>query len=220
MARKRTYGDGCAVTHALELIGERWALLVVRELLFGPKRFTDLRTGLPGVSADVLTQRLTELQEAGIVQRRKLAPPAGSWIYELTRWGQDLDPILTALARWSTRSPTMPTDRPISVDSLVLSLKVLFDARAARGLSVDVGLRLGEDRFAIRIAEGRIEVARDDPDAPDVILETDAATFGALVRGHRTLADALGGGEVSLTGPRAKAQRFLGSFPFPGAATG
>src|SRR5215204_4140654 len=90
MATMRTYDDGCAAAHALDLIGERWALLVVRELLLGPKRFTDLRAGLPNASPNVLAQRLRELEAAGIVRRRKLPPPAASRVYELTEWGQDL----------------------------------------------------------------------------------------------------------------------------------
>src|ERR671932_1050136 len=105
MATMRSYQDGCAVAHALDFVGERWALLVVRELLLGPKRFTDLRTGLPGVSPNVLAQRLRELEQAGVVRRRRLPPPAASQVYELTEWGVDLEPVLTALGRWGSRSP-------------------------------------------------------------------------------------------------------------------
>src|SRR3954452_21679463 len=97
MASKRTYGDGCGIAHALDLVGERWALLVVRELLLGPKRFTDLRDGLPNVSPNVLAQRLRELEDGAIVRRRKLPPPAASSIYELTEWGQELKPIALSL---------------------------------------------------------------------------------------------------------------------------
>src|SRR3954449_3642338 len=100
MATKRTYGDRCGVARALDVVGERWALLVVRELLLGPKRFTDLRAGLPHVSPNVLSQRLRELEEAGIVRRRKLPPPAGSRVYELTEWGEELEPIVTRLGAW------------------------------------------------------------------------------------------------------------------------
>src|SRR5712692_10221349 len=96
-ASKRSYEDGCAAAHALDLIGERWALLVVRELMLGPKRFTDLRAGLPGISANVLTQRLDELSDVAIVRSRQLDPPAGAWVYELTDWGRDFEPILSAL---------------------------------------------------------------------------------------------------------------------------
>ena len=100
MATRRTCCDGCAAAHALDLVGERWALLVVRELLLGPKRFTDLRAGLPGVSPNVLAERLRELERAGVVRRRKLPPPAASRVYELTDWGMELEPVIISLGRW------------------------------------------------------------------------------------------------------------------------
>src|SRR5688572_22543190 len=130
MVGRRKYDDGCAVAHGLDLIGERWALLVVRELLLGAKRFTDLRVGLRGASSDVLAQRLRELQQAGVVARRKLPPPANAWVYELTPWGVELEPIVMNLSRWASRSPSMPADAPMSVDSVILSLKALFSSEA------------------------------------------------------------------------------------------
>src|SRR6266700_1804746 len=99
MAAKRTYSDPCGIARALDLLGERWALLVVRELVLGPKRFTDLRAGLSNLSPDVLAQRLRDLERDGVVRRRKLPPPAGSRVYELTGWGRELEPILLALGR-------------------------------------------------------------------------------------------------------------------------
>ena len=103
--RMRTYGDPCGIARALDLVGERWALLVVRELLLGPKRFTDLREALPRVSADVLSQRLRELERTGVLRRAKLPPPAGSRVYELTEWGRELEPVVLALGRWGSRGP-------------------------------------------------------------------------------------------------------------------
>src|SRR5438034_10192223 len=105
MTAKRDYDDGCAAAHGLALVGERWALLVVRELLLGPKRFTDLRAGLPHVGPDVLAQRLRELEQAGVVRRGKLAPPAAARIYELTEWGRKLEPVVLALGRWGSQAP-------------------------------------------------------------------------------------------------------------------
>src|ERR671934_620886 len=114
MATKRTYDDGCAIAQALDLIGERWALLVVRELLLGPKRYTDLRRGLPNASPNVLSQRLDELERVGIVERHKLPPPAGSRVYELTQWGHELDEIVVSLGHWAARSPSgLPANAPI-----------------------------------------------------------------------------------------------------------
>ena len=149
---KRSYDDGCGAAHALDLVGERWALLIVRELLLGPKRFTDLRAGLPAISPNVLTQRLEELERAGILRRRKLLPPAGAWVYELTEWGLDLEPVIMALGRWGARSPYHPTEAPLSADALIISFRTMFDSRAAAGVDASIELRLGEDRFHARIA--------------------------------------------------------------------
>jgi DNA-binding HxlR family transcriptional regulator len=129
MASMRTYDDGCAAAHALDLVGERWALLVVRELLLGPKRFTDLRAGIPKASPNVLAQRLRELERAGVVRRRKLPPPAASRVYELTEWGLELEPAVISLGRWGARSPSKPRDAALGVDSLILSFRTMFDAR-------------------------------------------------------------------------------------------
>src|SRR4051794_40586324 len=109
MATTRTYGDGCAIARALDVVGERWALLIVRELLLGPKRYTDLRRGLPNASPNVLSERLRELEQAGVVQRRKLPPPASSRVYELTEWGLDLEEVVQSLGSWASRSPMPPS---------------------------------------------------------------------------------------------------------------
>src|SRR5829696_2600828 len=155
MAAMRAYCDGCAAAHALDIIGERWALLVVRELLLGPKRFTDLRAGLPSVSPNVLAQRLRELERAGVVRRRKLPPPAASRVYELTDWGMELEPVIIRLGRWGTRSPSRPRDAQLGVDSLILSFRTMFDPRAADGLNARYELRLGEESFRAEVAQGR-----------------------------------------------------------------
>jgi DNA-binding HxlR family transcriptional regulator len=215
MVIKRTYGDRCAVAGALDLVGERWALLVVRELLLGPKRFTDLRAGMPQASPNVLAQRLRELERAGVVRRRRLPPPAGSWVYELTDWGLELEDVVISLGRWGSRSPSLPHDGEISVDSRILSLKAHFDPHAAAGLRASYELRLGEDRFRVQVADGRVELARGGDDRPDAIIETDAATLGALLRNDRELDAALRSGDVRIEGDRAAVTRFLSLFPPP-----
>src|SRR3954453_15406297 len=149
MAGKRTYGDGCGIAHGLDQVGERWALLVVRELLLGPKRFTDLRAGLPNASPNVLSQRLRELEDAGVIQRRRLAPPAGSSVYELTEWGRGLEPIVMAFGGWAIQSPAFPPADPIGEDSVILALRTLFDPDAATGVSARYEVRLGEQRFRV-----------------------------------------------------------------------
>ena len=140
---KRSYEDGCANAHALELFGERWALLVIRELMLGPKRFTDIRAGLPGISPNVLTQRLEELESASIAVRRKLPPPASVWVYELTDWGRELEPIMQAIGRWAVRSPTRRPGLPLGVNSLILSLRTMFNAESAHGLALTLGIEAG-----------------------------------------------------------------------------
>src|SRR3954454_8955296 len=160
MAGKRTYGDGCGIAHALDLVGERWALLVVRELLLGPKRFTDLRDGLPHASPHVLAQPLRTLEQAAIVRRRNLPPPAGSWIYELTDWGHELKPIALALGTWAIRSPSFPLDADVGTDSVILALGTFFDAEAAGDLEARYELRLGEHAFQVQIADRQIDVDR------------------------------------------------------------
>lgn len=215
MVGKRKYDDGCAVAHGLDLVGERWMLLVVRELLLGPKRFTDLRAGIPGVSADVLTQRLRDLTASGVVQRRKLPAPASSWVYELTAWGMQLESIVIQLGRWASRSPTLPHDAEIGIDSLVVSFRALFDPQAATGLTAVFVLRLDEQQFRIEIADGRLDLARGEADNADVTMETDPGTLAALLHGGLPVADALKTGGLVVDGPVHLVERFLGLFPLP-----
>ena len=215
----RTYCDACAAAHALDLVGERWALLVVRELLLGPKRFTDLRAGLPGVSPNVLAQRLRELERAGVVRRRKLPPPAASKIYELTEWGMELEPVIIRLGRWGARSPSRPRDAALGVDSLVLSFRTMFDPLAANGLTASYELRLGEDRFRAEVADGRFEIVRGAAERPDATIETDAGSLAALVYEGRQLAEAVRSGDVKIEGDESAVERFLALFPLPKPAT-
>ena len=213
MAIKRTYRDRCGVARALDLVGERWALLVVRELLLGPKRFTDLRAGLPHVAADVLSQRLRELERAGVVRRRKLDPPAGSRVYELTDWGYELEPVVLALGRWGSRAPFPPGDPQIGVDSTILALQTLFAPSAADGLSASYELRLGQHRFHARVAGGRLEVVRGEAPEPDATIETDPATLSAVLWHGRRLAEALRSKDIKIEGSRPAVTRFLKLFP-------
>ena len=218
MATMRTYGDGCGIAHALDLIGERWALLVVRELLLGPKRFTDLRDGLPNASANVLSQRLRDLEQAAIVTRRKLPPPAGSWVYELTDWGRELKPIVISLGSWAIRSPSFPRDAPVGSDSVMLALGTFFDADAAADVDARYELRLGENTFRVSIAGGEIDIARGAADDPDAIVEAEASALSQVIWNGRELADALQAGDIAVDGDRGAVSRFVGLFPNPAAA--
>jgi len=216
MATMRTYGDGCAIASALDVIGERWALLVVRELLLGPKRYTDLRRGLPNASPNVLSQRLGELERAGVIRRRKLPPPAGSRVYELTDWGLELEDTVMSLGRWGARSPTPLSNAPIaSADSVVLALRGRFDSSAADGLRARYELRLGDDRFRVDVANADIEVARGSADRPDATIDSDPDTLNAVLWGGRSLAEAQRSGSLTIEGDKAAAERFVRLFPTP-----
>jgi DNA-binding HxlR family transcriptional regulator len=221
MATKRTYGDGCAIARALDLVGERWALLVVRELLLGPKRYTDLRRGLRNASPNVLSQRLDELEHAGVIRRRKLPPPASARVYELTGWGRELEATVMSLGRWAARSPTPPGDAPIvSADSIVLALRARFDPGAADGLRARYELRLGEDRFRIEVADGALEAARGDADRADATIDTDPGTLDAVLWKGTSLAAARRSGSMTIDGDKAAVQRFVRLFPMPAPAAG
>lgn len=213
MVGKRSYDDGCRVAHALDLVGERWALLVVRELLLGPKRFTDLRAGLPGASSAVLSQRLRELEHSGVLYRRKLPPPAAAQVYALTEWGSRLEPIIIQLGLWGSQSPTQPKDAPIGADSMVLSLRARFDPAAAETLTRSYELRFGEDRFWIEMSDRRLEAGRGTQAAADLIIDTCPITLDAVVSRLRSAEDAVRTGDVRLVGSLEDFDRFLDSFP-------
>src|SRR3954462_7810726 len=139
----RPYGDRCGIARALDAVGERWALLVVRALMLGPKRFTDLRAGLPNVGPDVLAQRLRELEAAGVVRRRKLAPPSAARVYELTEWGRELEPVVLGLGRFGSRAPFPAGEAELGTDAFAIALKTVFDPAADPDLEATVELRVG-----------------------------------------------------------------------------
>ena len=212
---KRTYGDRCGIARALDVIGERWALLVVRELLLGPKRFTDLRAGLPHVAPDVLSQRLRELEQAGVIQRRTLPPPAGSRVYELTERGRRLEPVVLELGFWGSVAPFPSEDATIGADATAIALKTLFDPVAADGVSARYELRFGDERFRLRVADGQLELARGEAEEPDAAIETAPGTLAAVLWHGRKLDDALQSGELKVEGSRRALNRFVRLFPLP-----
>src|SRR3954471_24386052 len=200
----RTYADRCGVARALDVVGERWALLVVRELLLGPKRFTDLRAGLPNVGPDMLAARLKELESAGVVARRTLPPPAASKDYELTPRGAELEPVVLALGRWGSVAPGPDGDAALGVDAFVLALKTLFAPGDGEGR---FELRIAGQPFAAEVAGGRFTVSRGESRAPDaVIAGAPGALAAALWHGGPREA-------IAISGDRAAAERFLARFP-------
>jgi DNA-binding HxlR family transcriptional regulator len=220
MATKRTYGEACRFAYALDVVGERWALLVVRELLLGPKRFTDLRNSLPHASSNILSERLRDLEQGGVIQRRKLPPPAGSSVYELTEWGRELEPVLTQLGAWGARSPIPPDSQEIGPDSIVLALRSLFDPDAAGDLKATYELWIGEERFRVDVVGGEVELARDAPTDPVLsIAVPDAPTLAAILTAQLPLDDALGSGAAQIEGSKQAAKRFLRLFPMPEPCT-
>ncbi len=183
--------------------------------MLGPKRFTDLRTGLPGVSPNVLAQRLRELGKTGVVRRRKLPPPAASKVYELTEWGKELEAVLVQLGRWGARSTSKPYDAALGVDSLILSFRTMFDSRRADGLSATYELRFGDDVFRAVVEEGNLDVIRGSADKPDAIIETDSNTLAGSVYGPVALAEAGRSGAIRIEGDESAVERFLTLFPLP-----
>ena len=212
---RRRYDDACGAAHALDLVGERWALLVMRELMLGPKRFSDLRADLPGISANVLTQRLEGLEAAGVLVRRKLPPPASAQVYELTPWGYESEPIFQSLGRWAARSPQHDPTLPLSAVSLFLSFRTMLDAERARGLVARIGFRIGAETFLARLARGRIEVERGPLENVDVVLAGAAPAIAAAVYGGQPLAALERAGMLAVDGDRALAERFVTLFPLP-----
>lgn len=215
MAGKRSYDDGCAAAHALDLIGERWALLVVRELALGPKRFTDLRVGLPGISPNVLAQRLQDLEAASILIRRRLPPPASVWVYELTDWGLELEPVIRDIGRWAARSPHLPHGHPMSVNSVILSLRTMFDPQAAGDFEAKIDLRLEGQTFRAEISEGRLDLPGASTGPPDSVLAGDPNALAAVIYGGQKLTDAVRAGDLRVDGDLGVVKRFLTLFPLP-----
>jgi DNA-binding HxlR family transcriptional regulator len=203
----RTYGDRCGIARALDVVGERWALLVVRELLLGPKRFTDLRAGLPHVGPDVLAQRLRELEAAGVVRRATLPPPAASKVYELTPRGAELEPVVLALGRWGSVAP-VPADAAIGADAFVIALKTLYVPDGAAGR---YELRLGDQRFALEPSGTALWARRGAAEDPDAVLTGEPGALAAWLWHGGSLDGA------TATGDPAAIARFRRLFPLPAA---
>ena len=206
---KRRYDDACGTAHGLELIGERWALLVLRELLLGPRRFSQLRADLPGLSANVLTQRLAELEERGLVRRRMLAPPASAQVYEATDWGLEAEPVIQALGRWAARSPLHDPTLPLSGVSILLSFRTMIDQKRARKLDAKIGFVFGKDRYVAKVRKGRIKVGQGAVDDCDAIIAAPPTAVAAVVYGGAPI-DLL-----EISGDRTVAEKFVTFFVLP-----
>ncbi|GLY43574.1 HxlR family transcriptional regulator [Amycolatopsis sp. NBRC 101858] len=204
MPTSRSYGDACATARALDVVGERWALLVVRELLLGPQRFSDVRRALPGASSNLVTDRLRELEGHGVVARRKLPPPAASTVYELTEWGRELEPIVLALGAWAARVP-LPEPATLGTTSMLLFLRGSACPRTAACYRLELDDRV----WTVRTEPGRLTVEPGEPVAPDATIRTDPPTLNALLERPQDLDAAIADGRIMVEGDRQAVLRLL-----------
>ena len=212
---RRRYEDGCGTAHALDLLGERWALLVMRELMLGPKRFSDIRADLPGISANTLTQRLEGLERAGIVTREKLPPPASGQVYGLTEWGYQSLPVMGALGRWAVRSQGHDPNQHFSAVSLLLSFMAMNQPAITGRFGATLGFRLGRENYLLTMKEGAVRAARGEPAGADVVFEGAPGAVAAAVYGGVPLAELEAAGALRIEGDRGIAERFVTLFPLP-----
>lgn len=215
-ATKRSYDQFCAVARGLDLVGERWTLLIVRDLLVGPKRYTDLLAGLPGIGSNLLAERLRSLEGQGLVERVALPPPSGSTVYRLTATGAALEPVVFALGRWGHQFLGAPRSADAFLpDPYFLSLRASFKPEAAAGLTETYEFHVGERVFAVQVVD-RTATTREGPaSGPHVVIGADAPALYALRRHELSPALALSSGRVQLAGDRAALQRFVDVFGWP-----
>lgn len=215
---KRWYDDACGTALAMELVGERWSLLIVRELMFGPRRFGEIKAALGGISANVLTQRLEGMEAAHILKRRKLPPPANVQVYELTPWGYEAEEPIKALGAWAARSVDHDPTLPLSAASMMLSLRTMIDVPRARETpAMTIGFAFGADSFRATLADGALPIMRGTG-ASDVHFTTSPRTMANLIYGKWPIDDAVAAGELVFSGDRDLAARFTDLFHLPAKA--
>jgi len=206
---KRRYEDACGLAHAMELLGERWAMLVLRELAYGPRRFSELKADLKGISANVLAQRLTELERRSLVRKTKLAPPASIQVYEATEWGLEVVPLIASLGRWAARSPWHNPTLQMSHVSVIMSLQTLLSPGLAEGLDVRIGFRFGDVSYVTRLHDGRLDVERGPVQDCDVVFSGAPSDMAAVIHGGAPLE------MIDVEGDMELAKRFRTLFPLP-----
>ena len=206
---KRGYEDACGLAHALELIGERWAMLVLRELAYGARRFSDLKRDLRGISANVLTQRLTELEARGLVRKTKLPPPASVQVYEATDWGLEAIPMIARLGRWAARSPLHDPTLQMSHVSVIMSLQTLIVPERTLGFEGRVGFRFGEADYVASVRGGQLDVERAEPKGADVTFIGNPTAVAGVIHGGAPF------DTIEVTGDCDFARRFIGLFQLP-----
>ncbi|RDE05870.1 winged helix-turn-helix transcriptional regulator [Sphingomonas aracearum] len=207
---KRWYDDACGTALAMELVGERWSLLIVRELMFGARRFGEIKAGLSGISANVLTQRLDGLERAGILSKRRLPSPANVQVYELTEWGYQSETAIQELGRWAVRSPAHDPSLPLSPASLMMSFRTMIDRHAAAERPMTVSLEVTGEPFVARVDARGIAVERGIVSAADLRLTGATTAFAAVIYGG-----APAEGLLTVDGDKALFDRFRTLFPLP-----
>lgn len=213
---QRSYGQFCGAARALDLVGERWAFLVVRELILGPRRFTDLQSGLPGIATNVLTSRLKELESDGIVHRRMLPPPASSTVYELTEYGRELEDILLALGRWGAMSLGQPSpDRVLRSGWIGVACRAYCRSESTVGVRATIELRLDDGVFHVVLDDGRVEVRDGHAADPDLLVETANESLLGLLSGGIDAAELSETGAMRLDGEEALLPTLVAALPFP-----
>lgn len=209
----RWYDDACGTAFALELLGERWSLLIVRELMLGGRRFSDLRASLPGISAKVLTERLAGLETAGVVRRSELAQVPGVKVYELTEWGMKADTAIMELGRWAAMSPRHDPTLPLSPVSLMMSFRTMFDAQRAGGLALVGVMLVGPESFTVTVADGQLAIRRGRSEAAQfTLIAPEAMTIAAAVYGKVAFAEL---DLLQVQGNKAAARTYVGLFHLP-----
>lgn len=212
---KRLYDDACGTAHGLELIGERWGMLVMRELMLGPRRFSELRADLPGISANVLTQRLEGLEAKLLVTRRRLPPPASAQVYELTSWGYEAEPLIQMLGRWAARSPWHDPTLPISGVSVMLSFRTMLDLARVGDLDLRIAFVFGDRVYVGQLNASGIAIARGTPAGCDIVFTGTPHALAGAVYGGVPLKALSEQGLLTVDGDAARVARFLTLFPLP-----
>jgi len=216
----RWYGDACGAAFAMELIGERWSIPIIREMMLGARRFSELRAALPGLSAKVLTERLETLEANGIVERSFRKPPIAAQVYGLTEWGRALEPVLQELGRWAVRSTLHDPSLPLTPVALMLSMRTMLHPARAEGMELWIAFDVGDQHFAGRLREGDLAIhpVGEGMASPDLRFTAAAAVdFLPVFYGKRSLEEA--GGKLAIEGDPALAQRFLDIFALPPKCT-
>lgn len=216
----KSYHQLCGLAYALDMVGERWTLLIIRELMPGPRRFTDLMDGLPGVSTNLLSGRLKSLEARGLVRQRVLPPPAGSTVYELTALGKALEPSLLELGRWGSQfvPQAAEDDTLLHLGSYALTLKTFFDKQAARGLDETYVLHVGGELLQVQIEDGNIDVQQGQTREADMTLHADMPTYMGLLLGQLDPHEALAHELIEVEGDVEALARFLELCGVPGMA--